>query len=163
MKTNKFILLLVSICLALSIEFASGVTFPSGTVFTVRTTSAISSRDVGGTQFWGKLLESIPGKGGFTVAAGLGVVGIVVSPRVEIGSSVRPLTLALTKFSFEGRLIPIKTQPYEVQNAGIKTRSNRIRVTGGALFFHREQFCNSASPNRSRYNAFLLPKTQILT
>ena len=133
MKINKFIPLLVSICLALSAEFASAVTFPAGIVLTVRTTSAISSRDVEGRQFWGKVLESIPGKSGFTAAAGLGVVGVVVSPRVEIGSSVRPLTLALTKFSIEGRLIPIKTQPYEVQNAGIKTRSNRIRVSGGAF------------------------------
>ena len=130
MSANKFILLMGAIFLGLAIKSASAVTFPSGTVFTVRLGNTISSRDVSGKQFRGELLEDIPGRGGFSVARGLSVAGVVQSPRVEAGSSVRPLTLILTSFNYEGHNIPIKTQPYEVENSGIMGRGGNVRFTG---------------------------------
>jgi hypothetical protein len=133
MRNNKFILLLSAIFLGLAIKSASAVTFPSGTVFTVRLGNTISSRDVGGKRFLGELLEDIPGRGGFSVARGLSVAGVVQSPRVEVASSVRPLTLILTSFNYEGHNIPIKTQPYEVHNAGVMGRGGNVRFTGGAF------------------------------
>lgn len=133
MKANKLIILLASICFGILINVASAVTFPSGTVFTVRLGNTISSNDVGGKPFRGELLEDIPGRGGFTVARGLSVSGVVQSQRVDTGSYVRPLTLILTSFNYEGHDIPIKTQSYEVHNAGIMGRGGNVRFTGGSF------------------------------
>ena len=133
MKANKFILLLASIFLGMAVESVSAVTFPSGTVFTVRLGNTISSNDVGGKQFRGELLDDIPGRGGFSVARGMSVAGVVQSPRVDTGSFVRPLTLILTSFNYEGHNIPIKTQPYEVHNAGVMGRGGNVRFTGGSF------------------------------
>ena len=134
MRANKLILLLGAIFLGLAIKSASAVTFPSGTVFTVKTLDTISSRDIAGKPFRAQLLEDIPGRNGLRVAAGLGVAGVVQSTRVEVGSMVQPLTLILTGFNFEGRLVPIVTQPYEVSNAGIMGgRGGNIRFTGGGF------------------------------
>jgi hypothetical protein len=132
MRASKLIFLVGALFLGLTIKTASAVTFPSGTVFTVRLGNTISSNDVGGKEFRGELLEDVPGKG-LIAARGMRVAGVVQSPRVQAGSSVRPLTLILTTLNFEGHNIPIKTQPYEVNNAGIMGRGGNVRFTGGAF------------------------------
>jgi hypothetical protein len=132
MKATKLMFLLIASSLGMAVNAASAVTFPSGTVFTVRLGNTISSRDVGGKEFRGELLEDVPGKG-LIAARGMRVAGAVLSPRVEVGSSVRPLTLILTTLNFEGHNIPIKTQPYEVPDGGIMGRGGHTRFTGGAF------------------------------
>ena len=126
MNANKILLLLISICAA--IQVSSAATIPAGTTLVLKTTESIASRDVAGRPFHGQLILSAG-----ALPVGTKVVGIVQSPRVVIGSITRPLTLQLTQVSVQGRMMPIKTQPFEAHNKGTTGPRGGVRVTGSAF------------------------------
>jgi hypothetical protein len=132
MKPSKSILLLVWTWGGLASLAATAATIPAGTTLVVKTTSTISSRDTAGKPFQGSLLRDVEVEGKVVLTAGTPVAGVVESPRVQIGSSTRPLSLKLVQVSIHGRMKPLKTESFETENAGIKGRRG-IRLTGGAF------------------------------
>ena len=134
MKLSKSILTLFSTCGALALSTVTAATIPAGTTLVVKTTSTISSRDIAGKPFQGNLLRDVQVEGKAILPAGTPVAGVVESPRVQIGSSTRPLSLKLSQVTIRGRTIVLKTESLETENSGVKGRRG-VRLTGGAFLF----------------------------
>ena len=148
MNKNKIILLVISSRIWIGAQLSVAATIPAGTTLQVRTSTTISSRDTAGKKFQGQLLQDVGAKGTVILPVGTAVVGVVESPRVEVGSSTRPLTLKLTQVSVHGQImVPIKTKDFEVETPA--SRDGAAPGFGGAFLFRREQSCSSASLNRS--------------
>jgi hypothetical protein len=134
MNKNKIILLVISSGIWIGAQLSVAATIPAGTTLQVRTSTTISSRDTAGKKFQGQLLQDVGAKGTVILPAGTPVVGVVESPRVEVGSSTRPLTLKLTQVSVHGRTVSIKTQGFEAENLSPwKGRRGRVQISGGAF------------------------------
>ena len=109
MKMDNIILTTIAVSILPGV--CPATTIPADAKIVVTTTTTISSRDATGKPFEGRLLQNVEVKGHSALTAGAPVRGVVESPRVNIGSSTRPLTRKLTQVSIHGRMVPIKTQP----------------------------------------------------
>lgn len=125
---HKFSLLLALI-VGSTITVGSAATIPSGTMLLLKTSNSISSRDKAGKRFYGTLIQSAG-----VLPAGTHVVGVIVSPRVAIGSTTRPMTLRLTELSLKGRAVLISTHVFDAENSGIYGRRG-TRLTGSNFVF----------------------------
>jgi hypothetical protein len=101
----------------------------------VKTSTAISSRDSAGKKFQAELAQAVSVNGAVILPARTKLVGIVQSPRVQIASSTRPLTLKLTQLSLGSHVVPIKTEPLEVRNNSPWRSRSGVQITGGAFLF----------------------------
>ena len=146
MKTLKlFLLLLVT---ALVSQLANAATIPAGTTILMRTTHNILSGDPSGRKIEGVLANNLSAGGKVVVPAGAHVRGVVKSPKFNIGSTSRPLTLRLTQIVVHGHAIPVKSEDLEVASDSPWTIGpRRVQVTaarflldsGTILQFHLKQ------------------------
>jgi hypothetical protein len=134
MKSNALSLLLAT-GLWMAAQTVEANTIPAGTTLTVKTSAAISSRDLAGKTFKAELAQAVSVNGAVILPARTKLVGMVQSPRVQIASSTRPLTLKLTQLSLGSHVARIKTEPLEVKNNSPWRSRSGVQITGGAFLF----------------------------
>ena len=136
MKTLKlFLLLLVT---ALVSQLANAATIPAGTTILMRTTRNILSGDPSGSKIEGVLANNLTAGGKVVVPAGANVRGVVKSPKFNIGSTSRPLTLRLTQIVVHGHAIPVKSEDLEVASDSPWTIGpRRVQVTAARFLLDR--------------------------
>jgi hypothetical protein len=136
MKTLKlFLLLLVT---ALVSQLANAATIPAGTTILMRTTHNILSGDPSGRKIEGVLANNLTAGGKVVVPAGAHVRGVVKSPKFNIGSTSRPLTLRLTQIVVHGHAIPVKSEDLEVASDSPWTIGpRRVQVTAARFLLDR--------------------------
>jgi hypothetical protein len=132
MNKNKIILLMLSSGIWIGAQFSSAATIPAGTNLLVQTGTAISSQDMVGKEFHGRLLQNVALKGNVLLPAGTKVSGKVESRQMRIGSTTRPLVLKLTHISIQGRSAQIETQGCEPQKTAWKSRRG-VAISGGSF------------------------------
>jgi hypothetical protein len=135
MKSKALPLLLTTGLMWMAGQTVEADTIPAGTTLTVKTSTAISSRDLAGKTFKAELAQAVSVNGAVILPARTKLVGIIQSPRVQIASSTRPLTLKLTKLSLGSHVVSVKTEPLEVENNSPWRSRSGVQITGGAFLF----------------------------
>jgi hypothetical protein len=135
MKSEALRLFLATGLLWMEAQIVEANTIPAGTTLTVKTSTVISSRDSAGKHFQAELAQAVSVKEAVVLPERTKLVGVVQSPRVQIASSTRPLTLKLTQLSLGSHIVSIKTEPLEAENSRAWRSRSGVQVTGGAFLF----------------------------
>jgi hypothetical protein len=144
-KSKALPLLLATGLMWMAGQTVEADTISADTTLMVKTSTAISSRDVAGKQFQSELAQAVSVNGAVILPARTKLVGVVQLPRVQIASSTRPLTLKLKQLSLRSHVVPIKTEPLEAKNNSPWRSRNGAQINGRAFLFSPERFCNFAS------------------
>jgi hypothetical protein len=119
--------------LFIAVSCVSAAVIPAGTTLVVRTIDGISSSDIEGKRFAGKLHSSLVVNGNVVAPAGSKVYGRVnhsQSAGRAVGQS--QLAIGLTQISINGRLVPISTS--HSMHSGTPSGRKTVRGAGsGAL------------------------------
>jgi len=139
MNTLKISFLFAPLALitVMAVPTASAATIPAGTNVVVKTTGNIYSRDPAGRRFEALLAHNITVGGKVVVPAGTHVIGVVKSPKFNIGSTSRPLTLRLKEIVIHGHAVPIKTDDLEAQSNSPWATRRGVQVTAGGFIYTR--------------------------
>jgi hypothetical protein len=87
MKSKALPLLLTTGLMWIAAQAVEANTILAGTTLTVKTSTAISSRDSAGKRFQAELAQAVSVNGAVILPARTKLVGVVQSPRVQIASS----------------------------------------------------------------------------
>ena len=131
-------LIIIGSAFLLPAKPAWSATIPAGTTILMRTTHNILSGDPSGRKIEGVLANNLTAGGKVVVPAGAHVRGVVKSPKFNIGSTSRPLTLRLTQIVVHGHAIPVKSEDLEVASDSPWTIGpRRVQVTAARFLLDR--------------------------
>lgn len=121
----------------LALPAASAATIPAGTAIVVKNTGNIYARDPAGKRFDTLLAHNITVGGKVILPAGTHVVGVVKSPKFNVGSTSRPLILRLKEIVIRGHAVPIKTDDLECESNSPWATRRGVQVTAGGFIYTR--------------------------